>query len=113
MFGAWGEASPDFERVLKQFSAKGADVHWRDMQASRPLEARGALAWLLRRRIAMTALRENARLKINRVEFVGRGAAAAIDRRAVAFAGSEAAARRSACSFWQGPRLATGGRGDD
>ena len=60
----------------------------------------------------MTALRENARLKLSRIEFVGRGAAAAIDRRSLALAGSEAAARRSACCFWQGPRLATGGRGD-
>ena len=59
----------------------------------------------------MTALRENARLKLERMEYVGRGAAAAADRRE-AFTGAAAAARRSACSFWQGPRLPMSDHGD-
>ena len=36
---------------------------------------------MLRRRWALTALRENARLKLERLEFVGRGTAAAAARR--------------------------------
>ena len=60
----------------------------------------------------MTALREAARLKLERLEFVGRGAAAAADRRATAASFAALAARRAACSFWQGPRVPQGGRGD-
>ena len=60
----------------------------------------------------MTALRENARLKLERMEHVGQGAAAAADRRIARSTESGAVARRSACCFWQGPRLPTGGRGD-
>ena len=85
--------------------------HWRHMRVAGPSEAQGILAWMLRRRWGMTALREAARLKLERLQFVGRGAAAAADRR-VAFAAPSAAARRNACSFWQGPRLPPGGRGD-
>ena len=82
MFGAFGEASPDVERLIKMFSKIGSVRHWRSMQAASPQEASGAIAWLLRRRWAMTALRESARLKLERLEFVGRGAAVAADRRA-------------------------------
>ena len=70
-----------------------------------PTEAKGVLAWLLRRRWAITALRENARLKLERLQFVGRGAAAAAQRRAVPVSASGVTARRAACTFWQGPRL--------
>ena len=52
------------------------------------------------------------RLKLERLEFVGRGAAAASDRRLAAASSPALAARRAACSFWQGPRLPAGGRGD-
>ena len=81
VFGARGEASPDVERLISQLAAKGAVHFWKEMRAASPVEARGALAWMLRRRIARTVLRENARLKLERMEQVGRGAAAAIDRR--------------------------------
>ena len=74
------------------------------MRARSPVEAKGALAWLLRRRWALTALRENAWLKLERLEFVGRGAAMAASRRAAAAEGDEARARRAACAFQRGPR---------
>ena len=106
VFGAWGEASPDVDRLIRAFARIGASRHWRTMRTPSPVEAQGVLAWLLRRRWAMTALRENARLKLERMEFVGRGAAAAADRRRAACSGAAAAARRAACSFWQGPRFA-------
>ena len=97
--------SPEVERRITLFSATGAARHWRGMQAASPREARGALAWLLRRRWAMTALRENARLKLERMEFVGRGAPAAADRRQAAMGEASTLFRRSACRFWQGPQL--------
>ena len=109
VFGAWGEASPDVERLLSVFVATVAERHWRELGSTSQLEARGALAWLLRRRWAMTAIRENARLKLERMEHVGVGAGFAADRRVSALSTST---RRSACSLWQGPRLPSGGRGD-
>ena len=110
VFGAWGEASPDVERLLATFAKSGAERHWRDMGATNEQGAIGGLAWLLRRRWAMTALRENARLKLERMEMVGAGAGIAADRRA--WAQETALARRGACRMWQGPRLPAGGRGD-
>lgn len=73
----------------------------REMWAVAPLQARGALAWLIRHRWAMTVLCENARLNIERMEYVGQGAAAAAERR-WAFDGG-AHSRRSVRNFWQGP----------
>ena len=82
------------------------------MQMASRGNAQGVLAWMLRRRWGMTALREAARLKLEPLEFVGRGAAAASDRRLAAASSVALAARRAACSFWQGPRVPQGGRGD-
>ena len=56
----------------------------------------------------MTALRENARLKLERLEHVGSGAGAAASRRRTFTWNAEAAARMAACSYWQGPRLPDG-----
>ena len=112
VFGAFGETSPDVERLLSACCQAGATRHWREMRLATPAEARGILAWMLRVRWGMTAVREAARLKLERLEFVGNGAAAASDRRLAAASSAAAAARRSACCFWQGPRLASGGRGD-
>ena len=112
VFGAWGEASPDTERLLSAMAVSGANRHWLEMRSRSPLEARGALAWLLRRRWGMTALREAARLKLERLEFVGRGAALAADRRISQWGAASAVVRRGACQFWRGPRLPNRGRGD-
>ena len=61
---------------------------------------------MLRRRWALTALRKNARLKLERLQFVSRGIATAAARRLNATVGNEARARRgvrvpprSACGF--------------
>ena len=101
--GDWGEGSPDVDRLLGILAETGSQRHWRAMRARHPDEAKGALALLLRRRWAMTALRENARLKLERLEYVGRGAAAAAGRSSCAAEGSAALTRRAACSFWRGP----------
>ena len=81
VFGAWGEASPDVECLLSALATAGSERHHRQMGTASATEARGGLAWLIRRRWAMTAVRENARLLLARLEHVGRGAAAAANRR--------------------------------
>ena len=81
VFGAWGETSPDVEKLLSLFARTGAIRHWRSMRCNEEASAVGALAWLLRRRWALTALRENARVKLDRMAHVGRGAVAAAQRR--------------------------------
>ena len=48
---------------------------------------------MLRRRWGLTALRENARLKLDRLEYVGPGATVAARRRAEAWADYEARLR--------------------
>ena len=83
VFGAWGEASPDVERLLSMIVRKGATNMWRTLGCNDEDAARGLLAWMLRRRRrrSLTALRENAQLKLERLAFVGHGAAAAAQRR--------------------------------
>ena len=60
----------------------------------------------------MAARKGDACLTVIHMEFSGRGAATVIDRRSVAFEGSEAAMNSSTYCFWQGLRLAIGGRRD-
>ena len=80
VFGAYGELNEGVETLLSQLAELGAKRHWRRMTATNHEVAKGAIAWLLRRRWGMTALRENARLKLERVEFIERGSAAAASR---------------------------------
>ena len=75
VFGAWGEASPQVEKLLSWLAKEGSTKLWRDMGCADAAAARGILAWSIRRRWAMTALRQNARLKIDRLTYVGQGAA--------------------------------------
>ena len=73
--------------------------------------AQGVLAWLLRRRWGMAALRENVRLKLERLEYAGRGAAAARARRHPAGVSSEARASSTAVlDAERGPRARGLGR---
>ena len=93
VFGAWGESSPDTERLLSQLAKQGASTKWRQMGCSDQESAVGCLAWFLRRRWGLTALRECARLKLERLAFVGRGAVAAAERRQTSIAAQAARAR--------------------
>ena len=74
------------------------------MRLKGPLEARGVFVWMLRRRWGMIALRENARLLLQRLEHVGNGAAQAAMRRADAAHDVTARARRAACRARLGNR---------
>ncbi len=104
VFGAFGEASKDVHDLLSALARAGAMRHHRDMLVCGPAEAIGPLAWLLKRRWGVLAARENARLLLSRLQFVGRGAAEAASRRSAAQ--SEAAkARRAACVDMRAPSL--------
>ena len=104
VFGAWAEASPATKKLLSQMAKTGAQRHWRSMRCEDPATATGVLAWLLRRRWGLTMLRENARLKLDRLEFVGRGALAASRRRAGAAEAHAARLRALAGTLLSGPR---------
>ena len=109
VFGAWGEGSPDVERLLGTLAEQGAQRHWRAMRCPDAVAAKGAIAWLLRRRWAHTALREAARLKLERLEHAGQGAAAAARRRSEAQGNFEARARATAVySALRGPSARIG-----
>ena len=82
----------------------GAQRHWRNMRCDDPAAATGVLAWLLRRRWGLTTLRENARLKLDRLEYVGRGALAASRRRTGAADAHAARQRALAGTLLSGPR---------
>lgn len=104
VFGAWGEASPATHKLLTVMAQCGAQRHWRGMRCEDPSSAIGSMAWLLRRRWGLTALRENARLKLGRLQYVGRGAAAASQRRALGSEAHAARQRAAACTLLSGPR---------
>ena len=102
----------DVERLLRTLAECGALWHWRSMRAKKSDDAIGVMAWLSRRRWGMTALRENARLLLERLEYVGCGADAAARRRLGAAADVRARVRRSAMAA-RGPRRCCPFRGWD
>ena len=104
VFGAWGEASPVVSKLLTLMAKSGALRHWRSMRCSDPAHAVGVVAWLLRRRWGLTALRENARLKLDRLTHVGHGAVAASRRRDMACEAHAARMRTTAGQLISGPR---------
>ena len=104
VFCAWGEASPHADKLLTLAVHTGAGRHWRGMRCDEPSRAVGAIAWLLRRRWGLRALREAARLKLDRLEWAGAGAAAAAQRRRSAWDAHAARRRAQAGSLQSGPR---------
>ena len=66
-------------------------------------EAMGAILWLLRRRWGIAACREAARLTLDRLEYVGGGAEAAVRRRNEERQHASAA-REAACWHMHGLR---------
>ena len=78
----------------------GALRHYLGMRCADPTQAVGILAWVLRRRYGLTALR----VKLDRVAYVGRGASAADHRRVVASQAHAARVRAAAGQLLSGPR---------
>ena len=97
VFGTWGEASLHVEELLSSLVDSGCTRHWRAMRARGPDEVRGALAWLLRRRWGFTALRESARLLLDRVHLLQPGVASGGSRRDLR--SGEVAARSRVLAF--------------
>ena len=91
--------------MLSALADASATRDWRSMRCRDRDAARGALAWLLRRRWGLTAVREAARLKLDRLELVGRGAGAAAQRRRFGQAAHAARARGDATLLIPGPRV--------
>ena len=101
--GHWAEGSTHFEALLSGAAYCGALRHWTAMRAREPFDANGTLSWLLRRRWGMTFWRSAARLLLDRLSYVGRGAMHADGRRADA-AEAAAVARRAARWLFRRPR---------
>ena len=93
-FRGAGEASPDLERWISAVASTSASRMRRLIGARTNIQARGCIAWRLRRRVGWAAFNAGASLKIDRCEFVGPGGHEAAQRRA--------AAARSATGVRQG-----------
>jgi len=83
-FGASGEVSEDFERWTSSVASAAASRMRRLVGARTNVQARGCIAWRLRRRVGWAAFNAAASLKIDRCEFVGPGGPEAAQRRATA-----------------------------
>ena len=80
-FGAYGEASKSVHTLVKKMAAIGALAWKRKLPTASLAGAQGRLAWMIRRRIGMASFRAQAQLLLDRVEFVGSGAPARMERR--------------------------------
>ena len=108
VFGAWAECSPEVEKLLSWLARTGASRHWRLMGCIDEDAARGILAWSLRRRWSLTAMREAARLKLGRLMWTGSGASLAAQRRTSAQATWAARPMRR---LWHRPPIDEYGKG--
>ena len=68
--GAFGEASDDAHRLLKVIAVAGAEARWADAMASSAFAYRSTLIAQMKRLWGCFLARENARLKIARLEHV-------------------------------------------
>ena len=85
--GPRGEISKDLERLIEATAKIGAERKWRAMGSRSQREAAAVLKNSMRRRIGVVAVRENARLKRERLAIIlsPDGGAAAAGRRAAAY----------------------------
>ena len=81
VFGAYGEASLDVERWIASTSNFAAAGMRGLLGAKTEKDARGTLAWVLRRRLAWSHLNAKSELLLDRLEFVGPGGQDAARRR--------------------------------
>ena len=103
VFGAFGEVSEGVDLLLSKIAAAGAKRHWRRMKARKEDEAIGALVWLLRRRWGITAIRENARLTLDRLQYVSSNPRSKGEREFQAVANAESRCRSRADRKGEGP----------
>ena len=90
VFGAWGEASTDAHRI-NQARVEVASLQPHSQGRAKSREAQ--LASLVRRRLSITAVKQQAKLLLDRLQLLGDGAAAAAARRQRAVQLEQAAVR--------------------
>ena len=84
-FGAWGEASEEMHSLVQRLATARAEVaytlpHRRGTLKTREVEKAGLVGYL-RRTLSFTAVRETARLLLDRLQLLGDGAAEDARRR--------------------------------
>jgi len=92
VMGAYGEMSDSVHRMVKKLAPIGAATWKRKLPTASYVSACGRLAWMMKRRLGVTAVRAGARLLLDRMEFIGPGAGARADRRKEA--------KRRHCRTW-------------
>ena len=80
--GGYGECSESVHKLVRRLARVGTEKWARLLPTASQNGARGRLAWLLKRRIAMSGLRALARTLLDRLEHVGTGAVPRAARRA-------------------------------
>ena len=66
--GAFSEASPAVDQLLQAVAERASITTWRELGARTPKEAKAHYVASLRRNLGVSAMRENARLVLYRVE---------------------------------------------
>ncbi len=95
VFGAYGEASADVHTLLQACATSAAGRSWAKMGARSAVEAQGFFASSLRRRWGIVAVREYARLRLNRLCYVG----AVVGGRSAQLSSAPRDADGAACHF--------------
>ena len=106
VFGAYGEASSDVHTLLHMAAEAMAHRYWKRMGARTLAEALGIFVSSLRRSWGATAVREYARLRLNRLCYVGaQGHRVRAVQHSVSSAGHlDNVVSFSAPAFWAGSR---------
>jgi hypothetical protein len=66
VFGAFGDASQDFDVLVQDTATTGARKHWRKMQCKSPTEAFGIIVWKIRKDSRLIASGQDSASKVLR-----------------------------------------------
>jgi hypothetical protein len=66
VFGAFGDASPDFDVLVQATATTGARKHWQKMQCKSPTEAFGIIVWKIRKLLGVAMIRWRCRRSTSR-----------------------------------------------
>lgn len=93
VFGAYGEGSPDVHHFLEAAALQRASTSWRRQGSRSQSEAYGIYLQMYRRDMGVAAVREQARLRLKRVPFIG------VDRAALRARGTQR--HRTVVGHWE------------
>ena len=105
VFGNYAEVSPDVEDLLERAAQELARRRWAVMGAHNEAEARSYFISTLRRKLGLVVMREMARHRLNRVQYVGVRRAALASRASTRPASSEPLSHHGEFAAWQAPQL--------